>query len=148
LRNLDSSKSKRKPFKHKPMLYPVVIVLDNDDGLGEVVGMIKKNFGVSITLASTADYYHVIHNLYVIKTPETASKTCMESMFPNSVLNTKLKGKSFNPNKIDPTKEYGKEVFAKSVVKPNAAKIDFSGFDPLLDRIEKVLKVYSALHSP
>ncbi len=148
LRNLDSSKSKRKRFKHKPMLHPVILVLDNDDGLGDVAGMIKKNFGVSITLTSTADYYHVIHNLYVVKTPETGGKTCMESMFPKSVRNTKLKSKSFNPGKIDPTKEYSKEVFANSVVRPNAAKIDFSGFDPLLERIEKVLKTYSAPQSP
>lgn len=148
LRNLDSSKSKRKPFKHKPMLHPVIIVLDNDDGLGDVAGMIKKNFGVSITLGSKMDYYHVTDNLYVVKTPEVGSKSCMETMFPQSVLDTKLNSKSFNAGKIDPATEYGKEVFANSVVRPNAATINFSGFDPLLERIVKVLNAYSAPQSP
>jgi hypothetical protein len=55
----------------------------------------------------------------------------------------RLKGKKFNPNsKIDPDGEYGKEVFANSVIRPNASKIDFSGFDPLLDRIVAVIKNY------
>lgn len=149
LRNIDSSKSKRKPFKHKPMQHPVILILDNDDGLSQVAGMIKKNFGVVITLSSTADFYHVVHNLYIVKTLETGGESCMETMFPKAVRDTKLKGKSFNPSsKIDPTKEYGKEVFANSVVKPNAASIDFSGFDPLLERIAKVLNAYSPSPQP
>lgn len=146
LRNIDSTKSKRKPLKNKPMLHPVILVLDNDDGLAHVAGMIKKNFGVAISTTSTADYYHVMHNLYIVKTPETGGKgceSCMETMFSGAVLGTKLKGKSFNPGKIDPTKEYSKEVFANSVIKPNAASIDFSGFDPLLERIENVLNAYN-----
>ncbi|MEM8635683.1 MAG: hypothetical protein AAGF33_11960 [Pseudomonadota bacterium] len=60
-------------------------------------------------------------------------------------MDKELKGKKFNPAaKIDPEKEYGKEVFANSVVKSNAGKIDFSGFDPLLDRIVGVINHYSS----
>ena len=126
---------KRKPFKHKPMKHPVIIILDNDDGLKDVASVLKKNFGTTISLTSTDDFYHIIENLYVIKTPETAPKTCIETMFPVKWLNYPLNGKIFNPDKPDITKEFGKEIFAKYVVKPNAAGIDFTGFDSLLDRI-------------
>lgn len=142
LRNLDSTKSDRKPFKHKPMKNPVILVLDNDDGLGDVCGTIKKNFGKSITLTSSDPFYHITDNLYVIKTPENGGKSCIEDLFPAALRKTKLNGKSFNPGKIDPGKEYGKEIFAKAVVRPNADTIDFSGFDPLLERIVKVLDDY------
>ena len=80
----------------------------------------------------------------MVKTPESNGESCIEDMFPKEWLATKLKGKKFNPkNKINPNKEFGKEVFAKSVVKPNAEKIDFSGFDPLLNRIVAVIDHYS-----
>lgn len=144
LRNLDSSKSDRKPMLHKPMKYPVIMVLDNDDGLGDVAGTIKKNFNVGMSVTSTQDFYHVCDNLYVVKTPEASGKSSMESMFPKSWTTIVLNGKKFNPsNKIDITKEYGKEIFATNVVKANAAKIDFSGFNPLLSRIAKVLDHYA-----
>jgi hypothetical protein len=66
-------------------------------------------------------------------------------MFPQQLKDAILKGKKFSTkSKIDPHTEYGKEVFAKSVVKPNADKIDFSGFDFLLDRIVSVLDHYSS----
>jgi len=46
-----------------------------------------------------------------------------------------------------PTREkakYGKRVFAEHVVKAGVNTIDFSGFAPLLERIEKVLHHYKA----
>lgn len=146
LRNLKASKGRHKPFAHKPMKHPVIIILDNDKGLKDVAATIKTNFGVSINKTSVDDFYHITENLYVIKTPENGTHdTCIEDMFPNSLLNTKLNGKKFNPaSEIDPTKEYSKEIFAKSVVKNNAAKIDFSGFDPLLERINKAIQHHAA----
>lgn len=145
-RNLRPHKGSHKPFAHKPMKHPVIIVLDNDDGLSHVVGSIKKNFKVSIDLNSTADFYHITDNLYIVKTPEKgATHTCIEDLFPKKLRNTKLNGKKFNPaSKIDPDKDYSKEVFAKSVVKPNSASIDFSGFDVLLTRICKAIEHHAA----
>jgi len=143
LRNIDSSKSSRKPFKHKPMLCPVILVLDNDDGLSGVASTIKKNFGITITIGSTAAFYHIMENLYLIKTPEAHGKSCIEDMFPKQWLGQQLNGKKFSSkSKIDPNKEYGKEIFAKRIVIPNANNIDFSGFDELLERIVKVLDDY------
>ena len=143
LRNVGSSKSDRKSFKHKPMEHPVILVLDNDDGLSDVVGTIKKNFGVIISVMSKANFYRIKDNLYVVKTPETNGKSCIEDLFPKAWLERELKGKKFNPGKIDPEKDYSKEVFSKAIVKANADKIDFSGFDPLLERIVSVLDDYS-----
>jgi len=140
LRNFDAEKISRKPFKHKPMAHPVILVIDNDDGLPPIASTVKKNFGVSITQDSTDDFYHITENLYLVKTLETNGQSCIEDMFSQKLKGTLLNGKKFSTKaKIDPQTEYGKEVFAKSMVKPNAKKIDFSGFDPLLDRIVSVL---------
>lgn len=146
LRNLQPSKGKHKPFAHKPMNYPVIIILDNDKGLKDVAATINTNFGISINKTSTDDFYHVIENLYVVKTPENGTHdTCIEDMFPKTLLKTKLNGKSLNlSGDIDPSKEYSKEIFAKSVVKADPEKIDFSGFDPLLARIEKAIQHHAS----
>lgn len=141
LRNLQPSKGSHKPFAHKPMKHPVIIVLDNDDGLAAVASTVKKNFGVAIDLQSNAEFYNVTENLYIVKTPENgAKKTCIEDLFPKKWRDHKINGKKLNTaSKIDPTKDLSKEAFAKSVVKPNASQIDFSGFEPLLERIEEAI---------
>ena len=146
LRNLKPPKGSHKPFAYKPMQHPVIIVLDNDEGLATVASTVKKNFGVAIDINATADFYNVTENLYIVKTPENGSKnTCIEDMFPKKWLDHEINGKKLNTaSKIDPTKDLSKEAFAKSVVKANAAEIDFSGFDPLLDRICKAIQHHAA----
>lgn len=144
LRNIDSSKSDRKPFNNKPMKYPVILLVDNDDGLASIASTIKTNFKKSIKLTSSDDFYHITNNLYLIKTLETHGESCIEDMFPDAWLEKKLKGKKFSTKStINPDKEYGKEVFAKRIVIPNSTKIDFSNFDRLLSRITKVLEDYA-----
>ena len=146
LRNLDATKQARKPINYKPMAHPVILILDNDDGLNSFSGMARTNFNLSITTTSRKDFYHITENLYMIKTPETNGngKSCIEDLFPEEWRNKILNGKRFNSNsKIDPDKDYGKEIFANTVVKPNSRDIDFTGFDPLLDRIVAVLADYA-----
>jgi hypothetical protein len=141
-RNLNFHKG-RKQFKSKPMAHPVILVLDNDNGLAPVAGTAKSVFGKSFNVDSTDNFYHITENLYLVKTPENNGQSCIEDLFEKSVKNTILNDKKFSPeSKIDTTKEYGKEIFAKSVIKPNASKIDFSGFDPLLSRIVSTLDDY------
>lgn len=146
LRNLRPSKEAHKPLLHKPMEHPVIIVLDNDEGLASVASTVKKNFGVSINLKSTSDFYNVTDNLYIVKTPENGSNgTCIEDLFPKEWRNYKVNGKKLNTaSKIDPLKDLSKEAFAKSVVRPNADSIDFSKFDSLLGRISKAIEHYAA----
>ena len=140
-RNLKSEKG-RKPFGHTPMNHPVILLLDNDEGLAPVASTVKKVFRVSIGSDSTEDFYHLTANLYLVKTPEIGAESCIEDLFPRQWKDRVLNGKKFNPKKIDPQTEYGKHVFAESVIKPNAHQIDFSGFDPLLDRITAVIGDY------
>ena len=128
------------------MKYPVIIVLDNDEGLAAVASTVKKNFGIAIEIKTTSDFYNVTDNLYIVKTPEVGSKnTCIEDLFPKQWRDHTINGKKLNTaSKIDPTKDLSKEAFAKSVVKANSDKIDFSGFDPLLDRICKAIQHHAA----
>lgn len=145
-RNLYASKKEPKAIAHRPMRFPVILVLDSDDGLGPIANTIKEMFGVQFSWKSADDFYHITDNLYVVKTPENGGKkTCIEDLFPDEWLLKPLNGKKFNPaSDIDPKKEYSKEIFAKSVVKPNADQIDFAAFDPLLERICKVIAHHSA----
>ena len=58
-------------------------------------------------------------------------------------MSKKLNGKSLSlKSKIDPSKEYGKEVFAKQIVLKHANEIDFKGFIPLLERVKSVISDY------
>jgi hypothetical protein len=152
-RNLNPSKKEPKGFAHRPMLFPVILVLDNDDGLSPIASTIKKTFKVNISTSTTEDFYHVTGNFYVVKTPEviapstTPNSTYIEQLFSQKWLDVELNGKKFSTkNELDTNNEYGKEVFAKSVIKPNAAVVDFSGFGPLLERIVKVIEHHSGKH--
>ncbi|QNT78067.1 hypothetical protein JGUZn3_08350 [Entomobacter blattae] len=178
LHNLKLSKSSHKPFAHKPMKHPVIIVLDNDDGLEPVAkaakevhskltrnnegsppvtSPAKETSNLLIEIPSTADFYHVTENLYIVKapekkmpTPKTLKKelyTCIEDLFPEKWRNHEINGKKLsltNGKEFDSSKHYSKMIFAKSVLKANADKIDFSGFDPLLERIQKAILHHAA----
>lgn len=135
-----------KRYAHRPLLFPVIMLIDNDDGAKDVFAVIKQFYDKTITLSSTDDFFHLTNNLYLVKTPEKKSggpKSCIEDCFPSNVLKTKLNGKTFNPNKnFDASKEYGKHYFAERVVRPNAAKIDFKKFTPLLKRLVAAIDDY------
>jgi retron-type reverse transcriptase len=153
-RNLNPSSKEPRGFAHKPMSFPVILVLDNDDGLGPIAATIKQTFKISMSPKTTEDFYHIVGNFYVVKTPEIIPPstepgiTYIEQLFTQKWLDTELNGKKFSAkNEIDTNNEYGKEVFAKAVIKPNASTIDFSGFGPLLDRIVKVFEYHAKLIS-
>lgn len=132
-----------KRFTHLPLSFPVILLVDNDTT--DIFNSIKNTFGKVVSLTSTSPFYHLSHNLYLVKTPELGVKgtSCIESCFDPSVLKEVVDGKTFNPSKkLDPTKEYGKIVLAEKVVRPKAAKIDFKGFDIILDRIAAVIADY------
>jgi retron-type reverse transcriptase/5S rRNA maturation endonuclease (ribonuclease M5) len=134
-------------YKHKPLSHPIIILLDNDSGL--TAGLrtdLKKRFDVDVSHTSTDAFYHLTHNLYLIKTPEAGDKgiSCIEDCFDDSVKATILEGKSFNPDKPDPTKEYGKVPFAEKVVVSKADHISWKEFGPLLTRITAAIDHYTA----
>jgi RNA-directed DNA polymerase len=134
-----------KYYRKRPLLHPVIILIDNDDGADEIFAVIQKQFGLKIGRSSTAGFYHLCHNLFLVKTPELGAHgtSRIEDLFDSSIQKTIVEGKSFNPGKIiDTAKEYGKIVLAEKVIRPNANKIDFTAFEKLLDRVTSVLSHY------
>jgi hypothetical protein len=130
-------------YRHRPMAHPVIMLIDNDAGADEIL-KVARNFGAAgISLSSTAPFYRLDGNLYLVKTPETGKvkhMTCIEELFDPVLLTTKLNGKTFDPDKKhDEPGKYGKTKFAEQVVAPQKATIDFSGFAPLLDRVVAVI---------
>ena len=123
------------------------MLIDNDSGAGKIFSTVAENYSIKIDHKSSALFFHVTDNLYLIKTPEKGSKgiSCIEDCFDSSLLQTELDGKKFNPSDkdFDPNSEYDKWVFAKKVVQPNAATINFAGFAPLLERIVAVIDDYT-----
>lgn len=140
----DSFKSIVDSFKHKPQKHPVIVLVDNDTGGESIFTAIKKHYDIDINLLTTSDFYHITENLYLIKTPEIGAKgtSCIEDLYTQETLKETLSGKKFNPSIKEHAKdgEYGKELFAKYVIVPKLKEIDFSGFKPLLSRIEAVIK--------
>ena len=100
-----------------------------------------------ISLTTTTPFYHLGQNLYLVKVPEgiSAGKRDIEDLFPAAWLGQLVDGKPFDKKKAhgDHT-AYGKVIFAEKVVRPNAAKIDFTEFEELLLRIEGCVKHYVA----
>jgi RNA-directed DNA polymerase len=134
-------------FPNKPLKNPVILVIDNDDGATAIFTVIKNIYGKAISHKSTADYYHICKNLFLVKTPESSTPnnwSCIEDLFDAKTLSTTLGGKPFNANqKPNETHTYGKHYFAEHVVKKGKKTIDFSKFSQLLKRIESVIAAYT-----
>lgn len=139
--------SSLKCYRHLPLTSPVIILCDNDDGPKEVFSKAQKKSGVPISLTTTNPFYHLGQNLYLVKVPEGVppGKRDIEDLFPAAWLGQLVDGKPFDKKKAhgDHT-AYGKVIFAEKVVRPNAAKIDFTAFEELLERIEGCIKHYTA----
>lgn len=130
---------------HRPMNHPVIVLIDNDDGAKEIFSLLKSKFKVTIDRKGDDAFYHLGHNLYLVKTPAMGAdgKSCIEDLFEPAVLKTIVDGKKFSLEKeIDTSTEYGKMIFAEHVVRQGAATINFNGFEPLLRRIEAVMDHY------
>jgi hypothetical protein len=135
-------RKERLKFKSSGESQPVIFLVDNDSGADCVFSAIKQSSGKKL-VDKNEPFYWLGHNLYVVLTPRTGANgdTMIEDFFDESVRATKLGGKTFNPHKgFDQNKQYGKYLFAEHVIGKNQEKIDFSGFEPLLDRITAVLK--------
>jgi RNA-directed DNA polymerase len=135
-------------FKCRPLLYPVILLIDNDDGAKDVFSVAKEIGAADISLKTTEPFYRLYENLYLVKTPEgnqSNKMSCIEDCFALNVRATELEDKKFDPNKKHGAEgKYGKTIFAEKVIRPNKSNIDFSGFAPLLKRIVDVLDDYSS----
>ena len=125
--------------------FPVILFTDNDSGAKGNGGIYQK---IKPALGDKPDgkdpFYILGENLYVVPTSlkPDGGDTVIEDFFDDDVKATKLGGKSFNPTKhrFDSRTEYGKYVFAEQVVRKNQDKINFDGFEPILDRIQLVIE--------
>ncbi|APO85499.1 retron Ec67 family RNA-directed DNA polymerase/endonuclease [Pseudomonas putida] len=134
---------------------PVIILLDNDTGFDSICSLLKgKSFGaeayppgLAMNDCRDAEFIHVGLNLYVVLTPRVAAKhSAIEDMFTKATLGEVVGGKTFNPsNKMDSSKEYGKEIFAKKVVLAKKGSINFSGFNVILKRIVQCIEHYDKI---
>ena len=132
-------------FKFKPLAYPVIALIDNDPGAKDIFRVVKNMFNVHISYNTCKPFYYLCYNLYLVKTPENGadSKSCIEDMFDQEWRTYPVDGKTFDPSREHTADgKYGKVVFAKQVVMPNADRIDFSKFRKLLDRTLEVLDDY------
>ncbi len=143
-------------YKASKSKNPVIIVLDNDSGLKELVGILSKVSTCKIyptptpgnqfkTAVKSADFIHVCHNLYLVITPlNQGEDTMIEDLFEPDLWDTTVEERKFDPaDKLVPSENYyGKNVFATKVVNPNKSTINFNGFKPLFDRMKKALEHY------
>lgn len=134
-------------FKAAGMKHPVILLIDNDSGAGPVLSLVKQLTGKSFDKKKPS--LHLFKNLYLVATPLVARKdeSMIEDFFDSATKSMTLGGKTFDAsNKFDFTKSYGKSDFAYKVVKPNAEKIDFSLFGPLLTLISGVVEAHAKQH--
>ena len=95
-------------FKGVGKLFPVVVIIDNDDGAKEIKKRLKINQNEKLK-----SFYHFVENSYVLIIPKVEDKA-IEDLFDSKILSTKVDGKIFNREKeIDTKKEYGKIVLAE-----------------------------------
>lgn len=145
-------------YKAPKPCFPTIIILDNDAGFKDINSWLDKSkyvtpYNINIKASENnkfryAEFIHVVENLYIVLTPrENPDKnSAIEDLFNPEILKEEVSGKTFNPSnsKIDITKEYGKEIFAKKVIFAKRNSIDFSRFKVLLDRIVKCLEHYDS----
>jgi len=136
-----------KHYRHLPLENPVIVLCDNDDGPGTVFKSASKKAGKPVSKTTTDLFYHLGHNLYLIKVPEGSppSDKDMETLFPIAWLNKRLDGKPFDKKKEHGDgSAYGKVVFAEQIIRPNVASIDFTAFEALLQRMSACIVDYHA----
>jgi hypothetical protein len=123
--------------------YPVIILYDNDSGAKSIRSTIKQI--TKMTVTGVEQFVHVIQNLYALPVPliGAAQESAIEDCFNEETKAITIDGKAFNTaSRIDTEKHYGKQVFAKQVVKARAHMIDFTGFRPLLASLVAVIDAH------
>jgi RNA-directed DNA polymerase len=124
---------------------PVVLLVDNDSGAKDLFNVLR-NFGAGAVVDGTKPFYFAGSNLYVVPTPiaKAGDQSVIEDCFDKKALSVKLGGKKFSRDaRFDSAKSYGKNHFAEYVVKPREETINFSGFEPILDRISAVILAHA-----
>jgi hypothetical protein len=76
--------------------------------------------------------------------PKGAKESKIEDFFEAKLKATVIDNKTFNDqSQFDTSTQYGKNVFAHKVVRPNADTINFNGFRPLLTNLVAAIKAHA-----
>lgn len=134
-------------FKAPGQLNPVVLLVDNDDGAKQIVGLvdqITKNKPTAEKLFS-----HAFGNLYLVMTPpKDGGQSIIEDSFTEQTKNVVINNKRFDPgNEYETATHFGKAMFAQYVEK-HVGAIDFSGFEQILDRLVAVIEAHAQRMAP
>lgn len=139
-----------KKFKAPGAQKPVILLVDNDTGprgKGNIFSTVEQITGKKVLGSET--FIHIFSNLYLVATPLVGGATAsmIEDFFDAPTKATKILGKTFDvTGKLDTATHYSKVVFAHKVIAANAAKIDFSAFDVILDTLTSVLDEHAKKH--
>ncbi len=127
--------------------FPVIIVVDNDDGASKINNILQKKY--KINNPCNREFNYICDNLYIVHIPSPEGQNIsIERLFDPELLKTRIDGKTFNPKSdFDKKKEYSKTVFAEKVVRINQNDIDFTGFKPLFNRIELTIQNYTQINA-
>ncbi|TNM66226.1 retron Ec67 family RNA-directed DNA polymerase/endonuclease [Aliirhizobium smilacinae] len=133
------------PFKTIPR-HPVIIVVDNDDEGRAVLSVAGNRWKKD--LKTTAAFYHLVSNLYIIKIPfgSSASSSAIEDLFDSAWLSAQdIGGRKFSKdNDFDSATHFGKADLVGQIVRPKRTTIDWAGFVPLLAAIEGAIIDYDS----
>lgn len=131
-----------KTFKGEGSKYPVIILVDNDDGAGRIKSRIKEKLNYKEELTANK-HYKFIDNLYIMFAPAEKIGE-IEDLFDTVTLNTKLNGKKLSrEKKINKKTEYSKTAFAEKVIKIKQKEINFDNFKSVFDRFKLIINEYS-----
>ncbi len=132
-------------FEFRQLSNPVIVLIDNDGDTHKIFGALNQKYKLDVSFKSKHSFYHINTNLYLVKTPEQGPdcKSNIEDLLDPKLLDVSLAGRKFDPqNKSSSDSTFGKVIFAKQVVIPNADSSDFTRFEVLLDRFVAVLVHY------
>lgn len=98
---------------------PLILLLDNDQGLEGVAKTVKSKFGADISMNKNDLFYRIAAKTMIVKTPHISSskhKSCIEDFLDQKVVKEIIDGKSFsNKDKYDISKHYGKTILSKNL---------------------------------
>lgn len=129
-------------------LRPLIILIDDDEGGHAVTKALNSNFNTKIDKSENRTFFKISNRLYLVKTPRImgASSSYLEMLFPQSVRDHKIDGRSFSPeNDYDSSKYYGKTTFSQHIY-DNRSSLDFGDFPNLIARLQAAIS--DALETP
>jgi RNA-directed DNA polymerase len=137
-----------KKFAAAKFLHPVIILVDNDAGSKGPKGIFQKIENLSqenYKFDGSETFHHVCRNLYILPLPLPDGKqdSMIEDFLPQSILDVRLREKTFYPsdNGFDRKRHFGKKALSR-FVRRQQNSVDFSGYKPVLKAMEEIISDY------